>query len=170
MRKFSISEFLIQLVLSTAGAIAAGVVCGLIPSIIVAAIVKNTSGGNFVDHVVDQRLFQLLCDNPYFLGPILAAFALGILGNRVWKTRSALWVWLLPTIILILKVLTWKSHTSRSNLADAWANYFGSDCGGSECLNEVFVTAPFYTSVAYTLGWIARHFFGPARTAQGVSI
>ena len=106
----------------------------------------------------------MLVDNPYFLGPIVVAFVLGIFSNRVWKTNSAAWVWLLPTVILIWNLMAWKSYTSRSNWADAWANYFGSDCGDSECLYAVFVTAPFYTSVAYSLGWIAMRVWRPART------
>jgi hypothetical protein len=33
-----------------------------------------------------------------------------------------------------------------------WDTYFGKGCGGSECLYELFLTAPFYTSVAYSIG------------------
>jgi hypothetical protein len=105
IKRFSIREFTIQLALSTAGAMVGGGIGGAIRSVLVAAVTKNTSQGNFVDHVVDQRLFRVLVDNPYFLGPILVAFALGFLGDRVWKTQFAIWVWLLPTIILVLEVL-----------------------------------------------------------------
>jgi hypothetical protein len=143
MKRFSIREFTIQRALSTAGAMVSGGIGGAIRSVLVATVTKNTSQGNFVDHVVDQRLFRVLVDNPYFLGPILVAFALGFLGDRVWKTQSAIWVWLLPTIILVWNVLTWRSYTNRSNAADAWVNYFGSDCRGSECLYELLITAPF---------------------------
>jgi hypothetical protein len=159
-------EFVVQSTVATIGAFVLGAICGLVPSIVIALLLKNSGPGNFVDHLVDQRVFRVLVDNPYFLGPIVVAFALGILSHRVWKTKSALWVWLLPTIVLVWNVLTWKSYTTRSNWADAWANYFGSDCGGSECLYEVFVTAPFYTSIAYSLGWIAMRVLGPARTAH----
>jgi hypothetical protein len=132
-------------------------------------LTKNPGPGNFVDHLVDQRVFRVLVDNPYFLGPIVAAFVLGLFSNRVWKTNAGFWVWLFPAVILVWNVFSWKSYTSRSNLADAGANYFASDCGGSECLYEVLVTAPFYTSVAYSAGWIAMRVLGAARTAPSAN-
>src|SRR5207244_2215740 len=75
---------------------------------------------------------------------------------QLFLSTSAPWVWLLPAMILAFNVATWKSHIARSNFSDAWANYFTSDCGASECLYEILITAPFYTSVAYTVGWIAK--------------
>ena len=83
MRAFSIGEFGIQLLLSAPGAIVAGVICGLIPLVLGTAIIKNTSPGNFVDHVVDQRFIPNLGRQPLFSGAIVAAFALGIFGSRV---------------------------------------------------------------------------------------
>jgi hypothetical protein len=78
-----------------------------------------------VDHLVDQRVFRVLIDGPYFLAPIVAAFVLGLFSNRVWKTNAGLWVWLFPTVFLGYNLFSWQSDTGRSNLADAWANYFG---------------------------------------------
>jgi hypothetical protein len=148
-----------QLIIATTGAIFLGTIAGFIPAILFAAVTKNNSGGNFGDHVVDQRAFAILSDNPYFLGAILVAFVLGYTSHRFFKSSAATCVWILPSIILIWNVFTWKSYAPRSDLADAWANYFGKDCGGSECIYELFVTAPFYTSVAYSLGWLVKHVF-----------
>jgi hypothetical protein len=150
---------------ATIGAIVVGAIGGLLPSMISALLTRNPGPGNFVDHLVDQRVFRVLVDNPYFLGPTITASVLGFFSHRVWKTNAGLWVWLFPAVILVSNLLSWKSYTSRSNLADAWANYFGSDCGDSECLNELLVTAPFYSSVAYSVGWIAMRVLGAARTA-----
>ena len=166
MKTFSILEFVIQSIVATIGAFLLGAIGGVLPSIVVALLTKNPGPGNFVAHLVDQRVFRVLVDNPYFIGPIVVALVLGVLSNRVWKTNTGFWVWVFPTLILVWNVFSWKSYTTRSNLADAWANYFGSDCGGSECLYEVLVTAPFYTSVAYSLGCIAKHVLRPAQAAH----
>jgi len=36
-------------------------------------------------------------------------------------------------------------------------NFFFARCGATECLYELFITAPFYTSAAYTLGWLCKN-------------
>ena len=77
-------------------------------------------------------------------------------------------MWLFPAVLLVWNVFSWKPYTSRSNLGDAWANYFGSDCDGSECLYEVFLTAPFFTSVAYSVGSIAMRVLTAARWSMGL--
>jgi hypothetical protein len=41
---------------------------------------------------------------------------------------------------------------STNSGGSVWNNFFGSDCGSSECLTEYRVTAPFYTSIAYSFG------------------
>jgi len=165
MRGLWTLEFALQLAVSTAGAMVLGVLAGLIPSLLIAAIVKNASPGNFIDHVVDQPIFRISTDNAYFLGPVLAGFALAIFGARIWKTRAGVWVWVLPLIVLVYNLLTWAS---KSHWVDAWATYFGSpaECGGSECVNEVFLTAPFFTSFAYSLGCVARKLLPTSRPNQ----
>ncbi len=151
----ALPSFVVQLVLSTVGAVLLGIVLVLVPALVIAAVTKPP-GSSLIDRMVDQSLFRVGVDNPYFAGPILAGFILGVLSHRWFRSSSAPWVWLLPAMILAFNVATWKSHIARSNFSDAWANYFTSDCGASECLYEILITAPFYTSVAYTVGWIAK--------------
>lgn len=166
MKSFSILEFLIESVVATLGAFVLGAIGALLSSIVVGLLTRNSGPGDFMDHLVDQRVFRVLVDNPYFLCPIVAAFVLGLFSHRVWKTNASFWLWVVPAVFLVWNVFSWKSYTSRSNLADAWANYFGSDCGESECLYEVLVTAPFYTSVAYSVGSIAMRVLGAARSSS----
>ena len=154
-----ILTFLIQQVISTLGAILFGICVVLLISLISASVTKNTSGGNFADHVVEQPAFVLL-NEPYYAGPVLCGFILGAIGRRFFRSRSALCVWIVPAVILLFHVLTWEGASSATGAAywpDVWANYFGSDCGGSECLYEFFVTLPFFTSLAYTLGWVVAN-------------
>jgi hypothetical protein len=156
IRNAPLPSFVIQLIASTIGATIVATLILLLPALVIAAVTKNTSGGNFADHVVDQH-FLRAGGEPYFLAPILAGFVLGALSHRFFGTRSAAWVWALPSAILLWNILTWKNGGYSPYWRDVWNNYFGADCGGSECMYELFVTAPFYTSVAYSLGWIVRN-------------
>jgi hypothetical protein len=154
-RGMALPSFLVQQLVSTAGAMVVGTLAGFIPAVLVSAVTKNTSGGNWVDHIADQPLLRVVGE-PYFAFPVIAGFLLGVLSHRFFRSSSAAWVWVLPTIILVWNLFTWRNGGYRAYWPDVWDNYFGSHCGSSECLYEVFVTAPFYTSLAYTLGWIAR--------------
>jgi hypothetical protein len=132
----TLPAFLIQQLISTVGAMVAGVLAALIPAALIAMATKNTSGGNWADHLAQQRILNAV-EGPYFVFPILASCVFGALSRHYSRSIAARWVWVFPAIILI------------------W-NYFGSHCGSSECIYELFVTAPFYTSLAYTFGWTMR--------------
>jgi hypothetical protein len=151
----TILDFFIQLAISTVGAILIGSIAVLIPAIFLAAVTRNSSGGNFVDHVVEQRIFFML-DEPYFIAPILASFSLGAFSRNFFRSASSVWVWTVPLLILVVSVATWKTGGFRPYLWDVWNSYFGSQCGSSECAYEWFFTAPLYTSVAYTVGRLVR--------------
>jgi hypothetical protein len=151
----AIPSFVCQVAISTLGAILAGIVIVAIPAILLATVTRNSSGGNFADHVVEQRVFILLGE-PYFVVPVVSGFALGIASRRLFRSRSAAWVWIAPTVILIWSVATWKTGGFRPYWQDVWNNYFSSRCGSSECAYEWLITAPFYTSVAYSFGWISN--------------
>jgi len=143
----AIPSYFVQLFISTIGAILIAIIAVAIPAILVAAMTKNNSGGNFVDHLVEQRIFVLL-NEPYFIVPILTSFWLGIASHRLFRSTLAAWVWTVPCAMLSISVASWKG--------DVWNTYFGSQCGSSECAYEWLVTLPLYTSVAYSLGWVSR--------------
>jgi hypothetical protein len=159
-RSMALPSFLIQQLASTAGAMLFGALAGIIPPVLISAVTKNTSGGNWADHVAGQSILRAVGE-PYFALPVVAAFFLGVLSSRFFRSSSAAWVWLLPTIILVWNLFSWHNGGYRSYWPDVWNNYFGSSCGSSECLYELFVTAPFYTSFAYTLGWIVQRSLTP---------
>src|ERR1700730_5136764 len=152
----AIPSFVIQLVISTLGSILVGIVAVNIPAAFLAIITKNKSGGNFVDRLVEQPVYFLL-NEPYFITPIVAGFILGKFSSRFFRSASAAWVWVVPMTILVGSVATWKTGGFSPYWRDVWNNYFGSQCGSSECAYEWLVTAPFYTSVAYTLGWTSKN-------------
>ena len=156
-------DFVIQLLVSTVGSFFIAVFISIVSAMLTAALSRNTSGGNFMDHVVNQPTFALL-DPPYYTGPVFAGLALGFLSHRVYPSRVAAWVWTIPTIVLVWNMLTWRNGGYRPYWHDVWANYFSSECSSSECLYQIFVTVPFYSSVAYTFGWLARSSFPKRRT------
>src|SRR5438067_842348 len=102
-----IPSYLVQLFISTVGAILAAIIAVTIPAILIAAITKNNSGGNFVDHIVEQRIFVLL-NEPYFIAPILTSFLVGIVSHRLFRSTSAAWVWTVPCAMLYVSVASWK--------------------------------------------------------------
>ena len=146
-------NFVIQLVFSTIGAILAAAIAVSLGALITATITHNASGGNFIDHIGEQRIFVVL-NQPYFLAPIIAGFLFGTLSHRIFRSDVARWVWVVPLAGLIAGMATWKTGGFRPYWRDVWDNYFGRDCGSSECAYEWLITLPFYTSVAYALGSI----------------
>lgn len=160
----ALASFLVQLPASTVGAMILGYLAATIPAVLIAAVTKNTSGGNWGDHLVEQPVLRA-AGEPYFALPVISAFFLGVLSHRYSRSSSAAWVWVLPTVVLIWNLFTWKTGGFRPYWPDVWNNYFSSDCGSSECLYEIFVTAPFYTSLAYTLGWATKRTMKTVRLA-----
>jgi hypothetical protein len=39
----------------------------------------------------------------------------------------------------------------------SWDTYFGSRCGGSECLYQFFLTIPLYAALAYSIGALTNY-------------
>jgi hypothetical protein len=160
----ALPAFFVHLTASTLGAAVVGFIAAFLLACLTAAFTKNTSGGNWADHVSDQLVLKA-ADGPYFVFPVLSGFALGALSYRYSRSSSAAWVWVLPTIVLIWNVFTWKNGGSRPYWLDVWDNYFASGCGSSECLYELFVTMPFYTALVYAVGWMTRRILVPRLAA-----
>ena len=154
-RGTAVLSFVLQQVVATVGAFLLGVVAVLILATLIAFFTR-TPHGNLVDKVVAEPLFKIGADGPYYAGPILMAFILGWVARRS-ESRGAAWMWVLPTLALVWNVMTWKSYSPLPRWDDVRANFFTSHCGDSDCLYELLITAPFYTSVAYSLGWVVRN-------------
>jgi hypothetical protein len=82
--------------------------------------------------------------------PIVCGFYFGRRFYRKLPTITAFFAWVLPGVFLTYSAVSWQ-HT-MAQYDSTWSTYFGKDCGGSECLYQLFLTGPFYTSVAYSLG------------------
>jgi hypothetical protein len=73
MKVFSLLEFVIQSIVAIMGAFVLGAIGARLLSIVVGLLTRNSGSVNVVDCPVDQQVFRVLVDSPYFLAPITAA-------------------------------------------------------------------------------------------------
>ena len=93
---------------------------------------------------------------PLLPGALFGGAIMGYLVNRNMRDLAALLVWLVPLAWLIYGIRDSAASYSeawaqQSRSAYIWDTFFGTHCGGSECLNELLFTAPFLSSVAYSI-------------------
>jgi hypothetical protein len=82
------------------------------------------------------------------------------------------WVWVLPMAILCYSLLTatvlipeWSSVSTRPGVSQSWfSHYFGwGSRRSAQCLDQLLITRPFYSSLAYSVGAVlSRRMFGYA--------
>ena len=100
---------------------------------------------------LNQKFGDSLFSAPIFPAEILLGFILGFAINRFLKSNSAKWAWILPAV--------WLFSDFPSSVGDTGWSYtlsylFVGKC--SDCVEVTFLVAPFYGSMAYSLGaWIA---------------
>jgi hypothetical protein len=66
----------------------------------------------------------------------------------------------LPLVVAVWELSTWTRYTySGENVATTIReNFLTSRCGSSDCLEELFITAPLFSSVAFTIASEIGHF------------
>jgi len=65
---------------------------------------------------------------------------------------GARWVWIPFTLLIAYNYTNYPpAQTMGQHLANLWTQVFGSDCGGTECLGQLFLGVPFVGSVVYAL-------------------
>lgn len=112
-------------------------------------------------HISGHTTYSVLSGNQYFPVQITFGLVFGFLLGSCLQRRSMLWVWVIPLAILLYAFIavpvlmpTWTSVLERPNsFASRLSHYFGSGCKTSaRCLDQLLITMPFYTSVAYSIG------------------
>jgi hypothetical protein len=100
-----------------------------------------------------------------------AAFGWG--NSLIFQHKTARWVWTFPTIYLVFRLLFWHDPAASALVPEhhwiaAVSHFFGNACsfaasiqelryrGGQICLDQLLVTAPFYSSIAYSLSTVAQ--------------
>lgn len=109
-----------------------------------------------------------ILEEPVFLGPICIALILGCAVTlKFGYRRSSIWVWAAGLLVFILFLGDWMTSIRAHHWTRVWDNFFGRDCNDSECLYELIATAPFYTSLAYS---IAAAICGALRSKRPSSV
>jgi hypothetical protein len=95
--------------------------------------------------------------DPPFLGEMVIALVLGLALNRWLESKSAKWAWILPLAWLVFLIIGERPRNPLEGtfFHATWNNFFSMD-PGEEGLAAMFGTAPFYSSIAYSIGaWLA---------------
>jgi hypothetical protein len=154
--KFAIG-FIVHSVIATVGAFFGGTVLGFLLALPIGLF--SSGPGNIVDRVSDSWIIRYSFKEPYFALPALTALFLGFISHRLSRSRSGAFSWIVPSAVLLCTILP---RLVSSPAQESWIidNLFSAGCGSTECLYELFITAPFCTSVAYTIGWLAEFLIG----------
>ncbi len=106
-----------------------------------------------------KTFYSIVSELPYFPVQIVFALILGWLLGRALRHRSMVWVWVLPLAILCYSVVTARVLIPTSVLArpgviqSRLSHYFGWGCQPvAHCLEQLLITMPFYSSLAYSMG------------------
>lgn len=119
---------------------------GLATAILLNAILKPLLGPLLgVDKLVS------IATGPYYLLEIILAALAGYFSHIRFKGHYRFWVWVLPTVYLLVSIILWKpasvmgDHSLRATLAHFFT-------GSPPHYPEGSVTVPFFTSLSYSFG------------------
>jgi hypothetical protein len=110
---------------------------------------------------LEYAWYQIFAYRPYFPVQILAGFYLGWLIARRFGHRVMIWVWIIPAAILCYAVVAVPTLAPNmispilwSGGGESWlTHYFGWGCSMRDgCFDQVLVTQPSYTAIAYSIG------------------
>jgi hypothetical protein len=78
---------------------------------------------------------------PIWFPEIAAGVLSGMFLYRRVPSGFAFIAWLPQAVFLLYSAISWQKAMAIYD--STWDTYFGRDCGGSECLYELFLTLPF---------------------------
>jgi hypothetical protein len=111
----------------------------------------------YVESPITFRDFNRILSEPYFpLQIAMGAIAGGYARHR-FKRSFASWVWVLPLAHFLFCLAQFDVSVFQNPLAVRFEHFLGNGCRPPQCWDQMLCTAPFYTSVAYSLGaWSVR--------------
>jgi hypothetical protein len=119
---------------------------------------------------ITKESFTALNFLPYFPLQIAAGFSLGFLTALHFKSRSVLFVWIVPFVITVLYFCTYEpASVFQNRWLSALSRLFGKSCRPPDCYDQAVVVAPLFAAVAYSFGsWFrVRNSARPPVSASG---
>jgi hypothetical protein len=99
----------------------------------------------------ENKIIDYLIIGPSFFLPLSVGAVLGyVFTRRSEDNLSAFFVWVVPALVLLWNIMSWRHQAVESTWRDVWNNFFGSRCSSSECIYEL-MTAAFVSSAAYSI-------------------
>jgi len=108
-----------------------------------------------------RQVSWLLGGSPYYPVQIVVALLVGRFFGFYYRQRSALWVWVVPLVLLCARFAAFSPSevsvmdSAGADLSLRFSHFFGFGCGNRPCHDEIVGTLPFYSAVAYSLGALA---------------
>jgi hypothetical protein len=132
--------------------------------VIVSAGILTASAVNFLhlfgwQHPINTYRW-ILNGTPYFPAHVLLGLLLGWLLARSLEDRTMIWVWVLPSALMVYALVAIPTLAPRFVLPGfqagvgqtPWVHYFGRNCQlGNYCIDQTSFTRPFYVSIAYSV-------------------
>jgi len=109
------------------------------------------------------RLTNRVSGEPVWAPEIAAGLLIGWVAYKRFPSRFAFLSFAVPAMILVWSAVSWQRTMSQYD--STWDTFFGTGCGGSECLYQLLITAPFYGAVAYSAGAVIAHCRGHKRAS-----
>ena len=107
-----------------------------------------------------------LTGEPFWLPEIMAGLLLGWFAYETVPSKTAFFGWLVPGCFLLWKAWSWQRSIAAYD-DSTLDTYFGRNCGGSECLYQLFFTVPFYSSLSYSIGAFSKYVEARRTEARG---
>ena len=133
---------------------------GVVVSHFAGAVIASVAIGFFPEGAFNKVLYNTWLDVFVPFMTVTAA-ALGFVVARKWNDRRAIWTWIPGLIWFGLAAFDLangrKDTWPHSTLPMLFDNLLGPTdrCAGSECVYELFCTAPLFCSIAYSIAsWI----------------
>lgn len=90
---------------------------------------------------------------PFFPIQIAVGFALGFLTALQFKSRTGMFVWIVPLVVTLVYICTFEPESVFQNRWIAvLSRLFGTSCRPPHCYDQAIVVAPLYSAVAFSIG------------------